>query len=643
MALEPGSTFGRYRILVVLGSGGMASVYKAYHPALEQEIALKVLRPGFAEDPEFRDRFQREARTIARLRRHPHIVQVYDFEAIEGRYVLAMEYLTGGTLKGKLDALRSARGRLPPHECVRIVSAVAEALSFAHERGIVHRDVKPSNVMLSDDGTVVVTDFGIAKLLEGTQVTRTGVGIGTPEYMSPEQGQGLATDQRADIYSLGVMAYELLTGAVPFSAETPAGIAYAHVHQLLPRASSRNAALGSATDRVLARALAKDPADRFATATDFAAALSSSRSGESATAPTVARVPTPPRLRDTFAPLRPRPLTALASATALVLLASGALILGIDRFTPSFARPQPAGTPSGGAPSPALTQAATASTATPLATLSIALVTPTPSEAPTPPPTPTPIPQTQPAATPTLAPVPTPTPAVPTATLAVVASPSPAPTLAPSIAPPVMAMPTAALTPTLPSGPVKGALWWQAALNGTSGDVLPAYTSSDGSVTYAPGSIQISRTPNGSTVTFDMPGIATYVADLDLSMSSGSDVTVRWGLRWAVPGKLATLVEVDTARQTTYLIVFDARSANVSIMPLTSPTTISGLQTGRKFTISVVVRDTRYTLYVDGVQVADVTSTVVPVSQTIQEVDVFGGTKGTVRVLGARIYLLPPQ
>ena len=286
MALQPGQTIGRYQIIEPLGTGGMATVYKAYQPSLEREVALKVLRPGFADDPEFLQRFQREARSIAKLR-HPHIVQVFDFEPLDGRYVLAMEYLEGGTLKERIGSLAARGERLPPAEVARIVGEVADALNHGHELGIVHRDMKPSNVMLARRDRAVVTDFGIAKIVGGEGQTQTGVGIGTPEYMAPEQGAGGTVDQRADIYSLGVMAYELLTGRVPFVADTPLAVVLAHVRDPLPLPSSIDPTVSADTERVLMKTLAKNPGDRYATATEFADALKATLVTATATSATI--------------------------------------------------------------------------------------------------------------------------------------------------------------------------------------------------------------------------------------------------------------------------------------------------------------------------------------------------------------------
>ncbi|OGO67121.1 MAG: hypothetical protein A3H36_00025 [Chloroflexi bacterium RIFCSPLOWO2_02_FULL_71_16] len=273
MALQAGATLGRYQIVAPLGQGGMASVYKAYLPSLERTVALKVMRAGFAEDPDFLERFRREAKSIARFS-HPNIVQVFDFDDVDGRYFMAMEYLEGGTLRDRLVELAKDGQRLPAREVTRIVSEVADALSYAHSFGIIHRDVKPSNVMLTRDGRSVVTDFGIAKVLSATQQTQAGVGMGTPEYMSPEQGQGITIDHRADIYSLGIMAFEMLAGRVPYIADTPMAIVLAHIRDQIPAPSTVNGEIGPVADRVLMRALAKQPEERYGSATELAQALS---------------------------------------------------------------------------------------------------------------------------------------------------------------------------------------------------------------------------------------------------------------------------------------------------------------------------------------------------------------------------------
>ena len=327
MTLAPGTTLGRYQILEPLGSGGMASVYRAYQPALDRVVALKVLRPTLADDPEFRTRFEREAKAVARLR-HPHIVQVFDFEQEGALAFIVMEFIAGGTLKARLSQLEQEGQPLPIREVSRIVTEVGDALGYAHAQGIVHRDIKPSNILLTTDGKAVVSDFGIARLLSGAGQTATGVGLGTPEYMSPEQGQGQPVDARADIYSLGVLAYELLTGSVPYRADTPFAVVLAHVRDPLPLPSSRSDRVGPATERALLRALAKDPAQRYGAAPEFAQALARAVAEDGrVTGSTRLAAPAPVSWRKRLL-ARPARLVPGAIAALLLIYGGGTLISG---------------------------------------------------------------------------------------------------------------------------------------------------------------------------------------------------------------------------------------------------------------------------------------------------------------------------
>ena len=321
--LANGATLGRYQIVSPLGQGGMASVYKAFQPALDRYVALKVLRAGIVDDPEQRERFEREAKAIARLR-HPSIVQVFDFDNVDGTAFLVMEFIDGGTLKTKLTELAGTGQRLPRGEAGRIISEIADGLDMAHHQGIVHRDVKPSNVLLNRAGRAIIADFGIARILAAAQQTQTGVGVGTPEYMSPEQGEGIAVDKQSDIYSLGVMAYELVTGRVPFRADTPLAVVLAHVRDPLPLPSSIDPSVGPDVERVLLKAMAKSPSERYQSAGEFAHALAAALeapasrtatgvpAATASAAPVAAEVPGPAPVPVT-APPPPVPTPAVAA------------------------------------------------------------------------------------------------------------------------------------------------------------------------------------------------------------------------------------------------------------------------------------------------------------------------------------------
>jgi eukaryotic-like serine/threonine-protein kinase len=261
----------RYRVIERLGSGGMADVYCAEDTQLGRRVALKLLYRRFAEDAEFVERFRREASSAAGLQ-HPNIVGVFDRGEWDGTYYIAMEYLQGHTLK----QLVREHGAMPPDLAVDITIQVLRAAKFAHKRGVVHRDIKPHNVILDDEGRAKVTDFGIARA-GASDMTETGSIMGTAQYLSPEQAQGQPVSPRSDLYSIGVMLYELLTGKVPFDAESPVTIALKHVSEPPVPPSQLNPAVPPALDAVVLRALEKEPAHRFADADEFAAALLDAR------------------------------------------------------------------------------------------------------------------------------------------------------------------------------------------------------------------------------------------------------------------------------------------------------------------------------------------------------------------------------
>ncbi|WP_433255400.1 Stk1 family PASTA domain-containing Ser/Thr kinase [Streptosporangium sp. CA-135522] len=253
---------GRYRVESRIARGGMATVYLALDIRLDRTVAVKVMHRSLAEDPAFVRRFIGEAKSVASLS-HPNVVHVFDQGTDGDNVYLSMEYVPGRTLR---DVLR-ARGRLPAREALEVMIPVLAALGAAHQAGLVHRDVKPENVLLSDDGRVKVVDFGLARAIEATNQTRTGVMIGTIGYMSPEQVTSGAADARSDVYSAGIMLFELLTGRQPYEGDTPMSVAYRHVHDTVPVPSTLLPGVPPLLDTLVAQATARDPATRPADAT----------------------------------------------------------------------------------------------------------------------------------------------------------------------------------------------------------------------------------------------------------------------------------------------------------------------------------------------------------------------------------------
>jgi serine/threonine protein kinase len=269
MAFEPGAYIGPYRVLEQLGQGGMATVFKAYHTALDRCVALKVLHPVFLEDKNFLARFEREAKLIARLE-HVHIVPVYDFSNHEGQPYLVMKFIEGETLKARL-----AQGPLSAHETLEIVVAVGSALSYAHRQGILHRDIKPANIIIDKDSSIYLADFGLARIAETGGSTLTGdMIVGTPQYISPEQAMGISNlDEGTDIYSFGVMLYEMVVGRVPFDADTPFTVIQDQIYAALPLPSVINPQVSFELESILLKALAKQRSDRYATVKDLVEAF----------------------------------------------------------------------------------------------------------------------------------------------------------------------------------------------------------------------------------------------------------------------------------------------------------------------------------------------------------------------------------
>ncbi|HEX9331902.1 MAG TPA: bifunctional serine/threonine-protein kinase/formylglycine-generating enzyme family protein [Anaerolineales bacterium] len=346
-----GKTIGRVRIEKLLARGGMAEVYLGMHLTLERPVAVKLLHSHIEEDPSLLERFHREAKVVAGLR-HPNIVQIFDFDTTtDGHPYIVMEYLKGPTLANYLRGLHERNERIPPHQVARLLKALTAALDYAHEQGVIHRDIKPGNILLhkkadlipldkplTNDVEAVITDFGLVRIAHAATQTASGMVSGTPAYMSPEQARGDKTDHRTDIYSLGVVLYEMLAGRVPFEADSSMSIIYMHIHNPPPPI----AGISPAVQTVMDRALAKNPNDRYQTsremAVDFFLAI-----GMTAQAETIMEV-YPGKADDTSTSLKPKKTRSRAWIGAgilsfICLLVLGAGAWGLLSFLPSFAKP----------------------------------------------------------------------------------------------------------------------------------------------------------------------------------------------------------------------------------------------------------------------------------------------------------------
>jgi serine/threonine-protein kinase len=332
---EPRVVAERYVLHERIGVGANAYVYSALDRETGELVALKLLLPAFADDPDFITRFRREAQAASALR-HPNIVRVLDWGA-DGDAYLAMELVRGGDLADRL-----ARGALGVAECVRVAMRLAEALEAAHARGLVHRDVKPQNILLDEQGEPKLADFGIARALWLTQITRTNMIFGSPHYLSPEQARGVHVDERADLYGLGVVLYEMLTGRPPFVADTAVAVALKHVHERPQSPRSLRREIPRAVEAVVLRALAKDPRQRQQSAREFRDALARALPGATRKA-------------------RPKPARIVFALPALLLAAliTGGAALAAPLFRVWADRPQVAAQP----PAASMTPAAASETA----------------------------------------------------------------------------------------------------------------------------------------------------------------------------------------------------------------------------------------------------------------------------------------
>ena len=339
-------TVGKVRIEKLLARGGMAEVYLGTHLTLERPVAIKLLHSHIEEDPSLLERFHREARVVAGLR-HPNIVQIYDFDTTDGHPYIVMEYFKGPTLATYLRGLHARNELIPPHQIARLLKVLTSALDYAHEQGVIHRDIKPGNIMLHKKGTeisldepltndveAILTDFGLVRMAHAATQTASGTVSGTPAYMSPEQAQGEKTDHRTDIYSLGVVLYEMLAGRVPFEADSTLSVLYMHIHNT--PAPIRG--ISSEVQAVMNRALAKKPADRYQTsremAIDFFRAI-----GMNSEAQTIlkANIVTPEASKASIRrnPSRSRSWIGAGLFSLLCLIGLGAGAWGLLKFLPA--------------------------------------------------------------------------------------------------------------------------------------------------------------------------------------------------------------------------------------------------------------------------------------------------------------------
>lgn len=477
-----GKTLGAYKIIEAIGAGGMARIYRGFHIELNRYAAIKVINWGLQEDPEFTERFRREAQAIASLR-HPNIVQIYDFDKHDTGYFMAMEFIEGSDLAVQMRQLEAEKALLPNEKIISVISDVAAALDYAHEQGVIHRDVKPPNIMLNPNGQSILTDFGLVMLPSQASQATFGNTFGTPHYIAPEQAiSSAAAVPASDIYSLGVILFELATGKLPFDDESPLSVALKHVSELPPAPRSINPDLEYGVEEVIFRALSKDPGDRFKTAGEMAAALraawGSDQANAFATPPQIvppAGVPSPGQVeQETWPVIRPvspaadtppefpegspsLPEPAKAQKTVMPLLSmvfAGLLggVLGAVAFLYFTGLVDIALAPPS-TPTPAVSPTAAASPTNLIAVSQLDEFSSVSADStPTPLPTQTPLPTETPTQTPTLTPTSAPT---ETATNTATPTPTPTATNTPTTVPtPLPIAPTATPAPEGLSGKI---------------------------------------------------------------------------------------------------------------------------------------------------------------------------------------------
>lgn len=328
----------RYQIEEIIGQGGMSAVYKATDPNLGRVVAVKLIHPHLSDNPDFIRRFEEEAKAVAQLR-HPNIIQVYDFDHAAEVYYIVLEFVAGETLQARLNRLRNSGRHMPIKEVKQYAINLCEAADYAHQRNMIHRDIKPANLMLSVSGEAILMDFGIAKILGGTQHTATGAVIGTARYMSPEQIKGERIDERSDIYSIGVTLFEMLSGRPPFDADSAMTLMMMHLHDPLPDLRNMRPNVPMDLIAVVEKALAKTPGERFSSAAAMAAAIRKVEDGA-----TDAQATSPTSLEkqvDPLAVVTDETQTDSSSAVAAATPASGPDRVSLEDATMT-ASPEPA-------------------------------------------------------------------------------------------------------------------------------------------------------------------------------------------------------------------------------------------------------------------------------------------------------------